>query len=378
MNIFKRTASFIIAAIMLLVCFSGCAILTGDTAMAYGDYEITEVMYKYWMSKYKTIFLQEQNNAVDTVSFWTTEVETGYTNEDFLRSYVNDYAKQVVVSMHLFDEYGLSFSEAQKNDIEKRLSDLTEAYGGKNVLNEVLGEMGLNIETLEHIYYEEAKLDTVNEYFFGSNGIFPISDNDREAYYKDNFYCAQWIYIYTDYKLKTDEEGRYFTDANGIYQYEKLTDVEKQEKQKIVEELEKELAEGKDFIELRTKYSEEGLEYYVLYPDGIFFSANHIGQYDVDMISTVQGLKDGEYTKFNNGYATVFVKRIPLKNYAMLTENERKLLNVPSKREVVSFDRYVLLSKAQTFFDGYEVSYFDDVMNRYDLKTLKGSKNTSI
>lgn len=370
MNKFKRSVSIFLVTVILVSAFAGCGTLKGDTAMSFGDYKITEVMYKYWLAKFKTQFLYVYNNSVDTTSFWTTEIEKDYTYEDFIMDYIKFHAKQVLVSMKLFDDYGMSFTSAQKQAIKDKINNLIESYGGKNVLNEELGEMGLNIQTLEKIYYEEAKLETVNEYFFGSKGVLAVNDDDREAYYKENYFCAMWIYIYTDVKLLQDEDGNYFTDENGVYKFEELSDIEKQEKQAKVDELRKHLAAGKDFKALRQEYSEEGLDYHAAYPDGIFLSANDYENYGVDMINMVQSLKENDYGSFNNGYAEVFVKRFPLKDYAKLTEAERKLM--------VDFEEYVALSKSEKFFDSYEVNSVEEVLNRYDIKTIKGAKNTSI
>ena len=370
MRIAKRRIALVLITVTLLGVLPGCGILKGDTAMTYGNYEITEVMYKYWLAKYKTTFLYVYNNSVDTESFWKSEISDGYTYENFIMEYIREYAKQVLVAMKLFDDYGMSFTSAQKNNVENRINNLIESYGGKNVLNETLGEMGLNIQTLEKIYYEEEKLEAVNEYFFGSKGILAVNDNDREAYYKENYYCAMWIYVYTEVKLMTDGNGNYFTDENGIYKFEELTELEKEEKQIVLNDLKKDLAAGKDFVELRAKYSEEGLDYYSVYPDGIILSPNDYENYGVDMVSMVQGLKEGDYGSFNNGYATVYVKRCPLKDYAKLTDAERKLM--------VDFEEYVKLAKSEEFFKNYEVSLVDEVMSRYDIKTIAGTKNTSI
>lgn len=195
-NKIKRILSLFLITVTVVSVFAGCGVLKGDTAMAYGDHKITEVMYKYWLAKYKTTFLYVYNNSVDTESFWKSEIEKGYTYEDFITDYIKEYAKQVVVAMQLFDDYGLSFTSAQKKAVKDRINNLIESYGGKNVLNEELGEMGLNIQTLEKIYYEETKLEVVNDYFFGKNGVLAVNDNDREAYYKENYFCAMWIYIY--------------------------------------------------------------------------------------------------------------------------------------------------------------------------------------
>ncbi|MBR2460874.1 MAG: hypothetical protein IKB34_06570 [Clostridia bacterium] len=370
MKIIRRMLAVALTLALLLGSLVGCGVLKGDDAIVYGDYSITEVMYQYWVRKYKTLFLYIYNNSVDTESFWTTEIEEDYTYEDFIVDYICAFAKQVLVSMQLFDEHGLSFTAEQKQGVEDRINELIESYGGKNVLNEELGEMGLNIKTLEKIYYEEAKLDAVIEYFFGKNGVLEVNDNDREAYYKDNYYCAKWIYIYTEVKLKTDDKGNFITDENGVYKFEELTELEKKEKERIVSTLEKEIAAGGNFEALRDKYSEEGLSYYVTYPDGIILSANDYENYGTDMIEAISTTKIGDYSKFNNGYATVFVKRYDLKDYAKLTDAEKKLL--------VDFEDLVKVNKSDEFFANYEVEYKYDVLARYDIKTIKGASNTSI
>ena len=70
--------------------------------------------------------------------------------------------------------------------------------------------------TLERIYYAQAKLTAVNDHLYGENGISKVTDAERENYYKENYYCADWIYVYTKVKLKTGENGELITDQNGV------------------------------------------------------------------------------------------------------------------------------------------------------------------
>lgn len=370
-NIPKRTVAAVL--VLLLVCgaLAGCGI-SNKAVMKYGDYAITEPMYSYWLSKYKTSFLSIYNNAKDTESFWNTEIEgqDGFTYADFAENFVNEYAKQVLISMQLFDDYGLSFTDEQKEEIEKRISDLIESYGGKNLFNETLGEMGLNIKTLQKIYYAEEKYVIVCDYLFGENGILAVSDNDREAYYKENYYCAEWIYVYTEVKLKMSDDGKYYTDSNGVYIFEKLTDAEKAEQAEKLLKVEKALAAGDDFSEVREKYTEEGLDYTSTYPDGIILSPEDYTNYGADMIKAIQSLEIGEYTKFNNGYATVIVKRRELKNYSLLTKAELELM--------LDFEDYVYDEKTENFFNGFDVKVVDGALDKYDIRTIAGAKNTSI
>ena len=373
----KSLVSVVLLVAILCGCFAGCGTLKGDAVVSYGDYVVDEVMYQYWLAKYKTVYLYTYNNAVDTESFWTSKIDeqSDYTYEDFLVEYIRTYAKHVAVAMCLFDEYGMSFTSKQKENINNRIEQLIEYYGGKNVFNETLGEMGLNIETLKKIYYAEAKLDVVNEYFFGKNGVLEVSDNDREAYYNENYYSAMWIVMYPDTKfLKDETTGKYVCDTNGNRKYVALESWEKEAKELEINNLKKDLAAGKDFKALREEYSEEGGSEWNNYPDGMIFSANDYETYGAEMVETVKALKVNDYSIYTLGESgsrvMIFVKRLPLKNYASLTQVERELL--------VDFDEYVYYSKSEEFFEDYEVAYYEDVMNRYDIKKIKGTKNTSI
>ena len=75
-------------------------------------------------------------------------------------------------------------------------------------------------------------MDKVKAALFESGGVFAVNDEDRKKYYLDNYYCAEWIYLYTDVKLKKDEDDKYYTDTNGNYITEPLTEEEKIAKDK--------------------------------------------------------------------------------------------------------------------------------------------------
>lgn len=338
--------------------------------LSYEGHNITETAYRYWFAKNKTLFLHAYNNGVDDESFWNTEITDGITYEDFYADYVKSYAEEVAVSLYLFDEYGLTLSSQQIDVVKSGIQGAILSFGGEEQLNAELGKYGMDVSVLEYVYLMEQKVNTLNEWIFRDNGLFAITDDDRSEYYQEHYYSAMWIYVYTDVKLMTDENGNYFVDENGVYKYEELTESEKQEKQMLVNELMKELAAGKDFKELRARYSEEGLDHYAAYPDGIILSVNDYARYGIDMMDMLQNLKVGEYGSFNNGYVTVFVKRLPLKAYSELTEVERALM--------VDFEEYVREGKKQKITDGRDITYFDEILNKFDVKKIPHWSNISI
>ncbi len=365
-----RILSVLLAVISILSVFSGCGVIKGDTVMSYGDYEITEAMYSYWMARYKTLFLYAYNNSKDTSSFWVTEIQEGYNYEQFIVDYIDTYAARVLVAMKLFDEFGLKFSESLKDDIDDHVDDLILTYGTRAELETVLGKYGLNIKTLKTIYYAENKLKAVNEYLFGEGGVKAVTDNDREKYYEANYYCFERIYIYTKKQPAKGDDGGYLTDSSGNYKMEELSEERKSDQEAKLSKLYAALAEGKtDFVTLRTKYSDEDLEKFSSYPDGINVSMNDLA-YGTDFLKTLKSLEIGSYGSLEDEYGVWIIRRCELKSFAQLTTDELAVMN--------DFETYVFDAKVEKYYEDYEIIRHEDIIARFDIKTLKGLENTNI
>lgn len=366
----KRFLCLVLAVVIIAACFAGCGVVKGDTVMEYEGYKITEAMYSYWMARYKTIFLYTYNGSGDQNKFWNTEISEGYTYDKFITDYIDFYAKQVLVAMKLFDDYSLVFSESVKQNISDQVSGLIASYGTKAELNSYLAEYGLNVATLERIYYAQAKLDAVNEHLYGENGISKVTETEKANYYRENYYCAEWIYVYTNVKLKTTENGELITDSNGVYVTEELSEAEKQKQQAKVEQIIAKIEAGADFKALKAEYSEEDQEKYSYYPDGVNISANDYGTYGSDFIKQLSETEIGGYTVCEDEYATFIVKRYDLKPFSELTAQEKNIM--------VGFDTYVLDAKSEAYYRSVEVKAYEDVMARYDIRSIKGLTNTNI
>ena len=371
MKIKSRLICVLCAVIFSLSAFTSCGIIKGDTVMEYEGYKITEAMYSYWMSKYKTLFLYSYNNGKDEESFWQSKTENGdETYKEFVTGFVDGYAKQVLVAMKLFDDYSLVFSETVKEAVSDKIEGIKQSYGGVTQANEYLGSYGLNIKTLENIYYAQEKLTVVCEYLFGDAGPYPITEEEKSAYYLENYFCAEWIYIYTKEKPKLSEDGEYITDSNGVYVTEELTEEEKAEKQQLVNDIMTKLENGESFDKLKTDHSEEDLSKYEYLPDGVNLSANDYTVYGTGFIKAVMNCKEGSYTLYEDDYATFIIRRNPLKNYSDLSVQEKNIM--------LNFDTYVYDSKCEKFFGEIDVTVNDDVKSRYDVQTIKSLTNTNI
>ena len=369
MRLRVRLLCVLLAVMSLVSMLSGCGVIKGDTVMELDGYKITEAMYSYWMARYKSIFLSKFNNSKDTESFWTSTTEDGVTYEKYITDYVNRFAREVLISMKLFDDYGLSFTADDKTAINDYIKGLNAAYGSKAELNNYLAGYGLNSKTLQTIYYAEQKVDKVREALFEKGGVFQVTDEDRTAYYKENYYCAEWIYIYTDVKLKTDEEGKYYTDTSGNYITEALTEEEKAAKDSKIAELRGKLSTV-DFRTLRKEYTEEVLSKYDNYPDGVFLSANDYENYGTEFIKMIAGTEIGSTTEFTEEGILFVIKRYDLKDFNDLTEQELNLMK--------GFEGYVVTGKMNSYYAAIEVKVNEDVLGRFDIKTFARLTNTNI
>ena len=371
MKIKSRLLTLLCAVAVSLAAFSSCGVIKGDTVMEYEGYKITETMYSYWLSKYKSLFLYSYNNGKDEESFWNSKTENGeQTYKDFVTSFVDDYAKQVLISMKLFDDYSLVFSQTVKDAVSDKIDGIKQAYGGVSYANEYLGSYGLNVKTLESIYYAQEKFNAVCEYLFGENGPYAVTDEEKSKYYEENYYCAEWIYIYTKEKPKLSENGEYITDSNGEYVTEKLSEEEIAEKQALVDEIVEKLNGGEDFLTLKQKHSEEDLTKYEYLPDGVNVSANDYTVYGSGFIKAIMNCKIGNYTVFEDDFATFIIRRNELKSYSELSVQEKNVM--------LNFDTYVYDYKCEKFFNEINVNVYSDVVSRYDISVIKALSNTNI
>ena len=332
--------------------------------MKYGDYEITEAMYSYWASSFKAYFLYYYGNSSTYDSLWTQILPDGQTYGQFFYEFLNSYAKKVLVCMKLYDEYALTIPDATRDEIDGRIDELKKTYGGKKELNAYLSGYGLNIQTLEKIYYEEAKVDVVTDYLVGSGGPEAITDTEREAYYNANYYCVNWIYIYTE--MKPDKSKG--TDANSNYTMIELTEAEKIEKKQLVEEILGKLQSGQSFASLKAQFcedkNEDGTSNYDYYPNGFNLSGNSYADgYGAELIKLIQGMDIGSYATYTDEYATKIIVRSPLVAFSELTPQEYNFM--------VDFESYVIDAKMDKFLDGIEITYVTEVATRYKVEDIK-------
>ncbi len=246
-----RFAATVLALTLLCVLMSSCANL-GTPLL---KLEIDGKTYTYSVNLYElqlaTIkgqlvasgttvngYNAQQNmfwNSVDEFDGQLQELDTYYCTQ------ILDECRYILVSLYLFDHYGLSLSESEKESIEIDIEEFikTDGDGSENKLNSILAQYNINVDMLREHLVNTAKVRAVREYLYSRLGT-NVKDNYMKEHYVhfDQLFLANYSYVYVTDEFGDDvyydadsgsvayKETPYFgTDKNGNTVY--YTDINK-------------------------------------------------------------------------------------------------------------------------------------------------------
>ncbi|MCQ2427048.1 MAG: hypothetical protein MJ137_01425 [Clostridia bacterium] len=282
----KRALTLILAIAMIIpaAAMAGCS-GTGTTFLKIGKTEITENMFVFWLSRYKAQFVYAYGSSIKTEygvssidEFWklTSDPKTGDTYNDIFTDYIYDNAITYLVSLALFDEFGLSLSKDETAEVDKYIGELRENYaaGSKTEFNVVLQEYGINEKTLRECYLIDKKITRLQNYLFGAGGPEAITDETVEKYYKDSYVHFEQICIFINECPELSETGAYVTDKDGNVKYRTMSAAETVDARAKAQEA-LNLAKGNEiFADLVKKYNEN--KEIAAYTDGIYMCRDQI------------------------------------------------------------------------------------------------------
>ncbi len=318
-----------------LLSLGGCG--RSAVALSYGDSVITTNMYRYWLSSYKGTFMYTYTDMTDTDLFWDSILYEDTTAEDYLNASVLENVKRTLICMELFDQYGLTLPESTAAGIDRYISDLMDAYanGSKVKFNQTLAQYGINTDMLREIYLEQEKPAAVFAYLYDNGGPNTLTEEDLDAYYRENYVRVRHIYVNDAFEYVTNEEGYRQYDSKGTALTRDLNETEAAEKAGKIAAIEKALSEGQDFKTVYETYSEDHL-----YVNGYYLTRET--DFIKDVVDAAFAMEVGETVKVESDFGTHWLMCLPLEDNAY---NE---------------------STNADFFDGYE----DTVANDDFLKFL--------
>lgn len=231
-----RLLSVLLIAVMLLCPLASCAGRSGKTLMTL-NYEKTKVtlsvnFYRFQLSRLKGSFVgygyTNNGGSASDDAFWAIQDTFGdsgqlQTWDEYYRAQVLETCKIYLVGLWYFKKEGLSLSETAKTNIQQELDDIVADYGNgsKTKLNAVLAPFGMNYRLLKDAYETEAKLETVQNFLYGTNAA-TLGENVKNEYLNAHYlHFKQIFFAKYEYEYIKDVNGdTVYYDGNGNILYD--------------------------------------------------------------------------------------------------------------------------------------------------------------
>jgi hypothetical protein len=357
----KKVISLLLITVMLTGTLISCG-SASPVVMTYNDSKITSNMYSYWLSTYKSKFLNYYSNSMDNNTFWDSPAEDGVTTDQYAMNLINENIKFNLIGMQLFRDYGLEISPDIIASINDDINEKIDYYGGLTQLNAELSAFGINADILKEIYTDEEKLNAVYDYLYGENGIEKVTESTIDTYYADNYSRIKYIIIYTKEKDMYDENGKLKYDSEGLIMTEPLSEEEIAAKEAKIEEAMICVNAGDEFEGILTDYNETDMSGY---PNGFYISANELGIYGFAMVNAVRNMKVGEIRRVDDTDAVYIIKKYDLIDRNDFTDSDKAQLENLKTNCI----QEIYKSKFTEYASNIEIN--QDELSKFSIRTSK-------
>lgn len=308
-------------AAVLTLSLSSCG--EKKAAMTCGDTVITEGMYSYWLSAYKTNFVYTYGGGEDSAELWSSLTEDGVSFADYAEEKIFITVRNFAIACEQFRELGLKIDETVSDEINADISEKLDYAGSRPALNSDLSRYGINIDGLKDIYVAEEKWQAVYDYYFGESGTERLSDRELADYYGQSYSLLGLVVFYTQNKTLRDENGSFIYDSNGQVTLSEMTEEEMAARQNDIAAALARLEAGESWSELAAEYSDADMSYY---SNGCFVSANEAQIYGTELVSAAAEMQVGEIRRVDADALTYLVIKLPLPELDSLGEAELEQL----------------------------------------------------
>ena len=301
--------------------------------------------------------LTEEEKAVVIAKIDDTEITQGELDEGYAQYQMNSMMQgmQAASKTEFLDSFigdkvlfkkAVELIEISDETVEEVYAGLVSQYGEEHVI-EVIKEQGYTPETYkeEMIRPNEAVIKLIEQMQAGDT---TVTDEEVKKFYEEN-------------------TANFFTKPAGgemdhiLVKYnEESTDEQKKKAEDAIKEIEKEIADGKTFEDLKTKYSAEEMDKELYVVEELGYIPYNEPNFDPLFLEGAKLVKEGEVSKaVKSSFGTHFIRVqniseedtiIPLEQVkptiVEAITNEKKMNNVQAK-----LDEYKKDYKIEVFKD---------------------------
>lgn len=288
----KRIIAILLVALSVLTLAScsknsndGYAIIAGDTKLE------AAVVYSELVS-YKNDFLYNYLGLTeDNPSIWSQDSPSGNgesVGDTITRMAVEDMTQFAWVIEYARDN-GAVLGEEDMAKLDEGVKSLKSNFETDEEYIEYLTAMKFTEETIRDYLELTLLYDKGFTMLIGENGLYPVTEQDYDDYYQNNFYTVKHIFINDVSKIGEDEQAVALTEEEKKAQTEKA------------ESIYADLQDGASFDTLYLLSEDSMAE---TYPEGLTFTQ---GMIDSAYEEAVKNLKVGEYTMVNGEYGGIYI-----------------------------------------------------------------------
>lgn len=228
----KRFYCTLCAFLLIILCLPTLASCGAENIYEYGQYSINEEEYAYLLGTHKRTVLKNLGIGEEYLDYPVSETDSTTYGENIEKLYRDQFEQNVhslLMAQMLFDEFGLSLSDEEKNSIKAVANAVLYAHvpsGSVRSFDSLVANYGFSYDSLCSVYEKQAKESAVVAYLLGEN-YSKVTDTQKDKYYNDNYIHFQTIVVNTLYQKNSDGS------------FSNLTKEESDTKKKLVEELKK-------------------------------------------------------------------------------------------------------------------------------------------
>ena len=311
----KKTGKILITAVsilivLLLIVGALLVAFSPKAVMEYGGVKVDAKMYSYWLSYFKKEIMAEYkiNGSRDTEDFWESEFKDGVSYGEYFGQMADERIKAKIVAANMYDSFGQDLPDYAVEDINTYLAELIDfvGEGSKKTLEDIAAEYGTDYEAIKRVAVCDYKAELLFNLTYGADGSY-ITDEEKDAYYKDNFSRVKVIFI------RTKDEN--------------LSQSELDEKNKMIEQLDlisDESVNEARFDSLMGVYSDDNASAY--YKNGFYLS--HLSDYPVEEVTAAAlSMETGELKKIESDYGVHYILKLELDEKAYENEDNSDWFN---------------------------------------------------